>query len=372
METALIITASIIIGAAVGAGVIWFLFRSSQSKSGDGEDRSIIMLQNQVNHLTEVIDAKISGMQKEFGISQKNIQEGLHTQLTESQKLMSTINKQVTDQLISVAKGISEVGESSKQIFSVGEQLQNLEKVLKHQKQRGNWGEASLKLALENFLPPDAYTLQYRFKNGETVDAAIHSKEGIIPVDAKFSLDNYQRLINEEDEDKKKALEREFKADLKKRIEETAKYIKPKEGTLPFAIMFIPAEGIYYDLLVNEVGVVNSRELIDFAYRDKKVVIASPTTFLAYLSTILHGYNAFKIEKSAQIIQKNVHNLSKHLQTYDKYFKSVGKSLGATVNHYNQAEKQLNMVDKDIMRITGESVKFEKLDLERPKLEEDQ
>ena len=170
---------------------------------------------------------------------------------------------------------------------------------MKHQKQRGNLGEAALELILSNILPPNAYKLQHQFKNGETVDAVILTKDGMIPVDAKFSLDNYNRIINETDETRKEELEKDFRNDLKKRIDETAKYVRPEEGTLPFAFMFIPAEGIYYDLLINEVGAVkvNTRSLIDYASNEKRVIIVSPTTFSAYLQSVLYGFRAFKIEE---------------------------------------------------------------------------
>jgi DNA recombination protein RmuC len=251
--------------------------------------------------------------------------------------------------------------------LTVADQLHDLEKVLKHQKQRGNWGEASLKLALENFLPQDAFEMPYRFSDGEIVDAIIRTKEGLIPVDAKFSLDNYQRLMNADDGAARIELEREFRNDLKKRIDETAKYIRPKEGTLPFAIMYIPAEGIYYDLLVNDVGTTNARKLIDYAYSEKNVVITSPTTFLAYLQTIMYGFRAFKFEESIKHVQKNVEQLLRHLHAYEEHFASVGKSLNAVVNHFDKAQTQYRLVDKDILKITDESNSYEPLALERPK-----
>ncbi|MDO8518454.1 MAG: DNA recombination protein RmuC, partial [bacterium] len=150
--------------------------------------------------------------------------------------------KQLTDtvgsQLLEVVRGVSATQEATKQVFTLAEQLQNLEKVLKHQKQRGNLGERSLELILSNVLPPGTYKMQYEFPGGETVDAAIVTKEGIIPIDAKFSLDNYNRVLNESDEVRRAELENAFKNDLKLRIDETAKYVRPKDGTLPFAFMY--------------------------------------------------------------------------------------------------------------------------------------
>ena len=161
--------------------------------------------------------------------------------------------------------------------------------------------------------------------------------------------------MHEENEKRRAELENEFKNDLKKRIDETAKYIRPQEGTLPFALMYIPAEGIYYDLLINQVGAVkvNTRSLIDYAYRDKKVVIVSPTTLVAYLHTILQGFRSFQIEKSAELIGKRVEDLKRHLQAYEEYHGKLGKQLQTTVNHYNSSTKELDKIDKDVLRITG-------------------
>ena len=287
------------------------------------------------------------------------------------QNQLADLTRAVDQKLLEVVRGVSETKESTKQVFTIAEQLQNLEKVLKHQKQRGNLGEASLELILGNILPPTSYKMQYEFPGGETVDAVILTKEGIIPIDAKFSLDNYQRLINAIDERQREELEKQFKNDLKLRIDECGKYVRPKDGTLPFAFMYIPAEAIYYDLLINEVGAVkvNTRNLIDYAYNEKKVIIVSPTTFAAYLQSVLYGFKAFKIEEAAKDIAKNVENLSRHIRAYEDYYKKLGTSLSTTVNHYNTGYKELGKIDKDVMRITGEAADIEVSSIERPLLE---
>ncbi|OIP77306.1 MAG: hypothetical protein AUK16_02145 [Parcubacteria group bacterium CG2_30_44_11] len=340
-------------------------------------DKSMLLLQQQLQDLQRIMNDRM-------GESSKNMAESARLQFRESKDLIQTINRDVAEQirsiqesvgakLLNVQKSVSEVSESSKQVFTLAEQLQNLEKVLKHQKQRGNLGEASLQLALENMLPANAYKMQYQFVGGETVDAVIETKDGFIPVDAKFSLDNYRRLVDETDENHKAELEKEFKNDLKKRIDETAKYIRPKDGTLPFAFMYIPAEAIYYDLLINEVGSVkvNTRSLIDYAYRDKNVIIVSPTTFAAYLQSVLYGFRAFRVEESAKEIQANVEKLTRHLMAYNQYFEKVGATLGTTVNHYNLASKELGKIDKDVTKITGTSLEFEPIALDKPQSVED-
>ncbi len=345
--------------AAILGVIVYVFFLKREEK--EPESQGMILLQQQLQELTRTMDERM-------GESNRTMQEGSRMQFRESKELIQEINKEVNEQLRNVVKNVAEVSESNKKVFDIGEQLQNLEKVLKHQKQRGNLGEASLQLALENMLPPTAFKLQYQFPGGETVDAAIITRDGLIPVDAKFSLDNYRRLVDATDDARREELEKEFKNDLKKRIDETAKYIRPKDGTLPFAFMYIPAEAIYYDLLVNEVGAVkvNTRSLIDYAYKDKNVIIVSPTTFAAYLQSVLYGFRAFKVEESAKQIGKHVEALSRHLKAYDDYFKKVGSSLGTTVNHYNTAQKELGKVDKDIAKITGDSMDFEQLAIEKP------
>ena len=318
-----------------------------------------------MGELLKTVDSKM-------GESQRDMRDATRMQFSESQKLIQSTNEQVTKHLIDVAKGVAEANEASKQVFTIADQLQNLEKVLKHQKQRGNLGEAALELILSNILPPTAYKLQHQFKNGEAVDAVILTKDGMIPVDAKFSLDNYNRIINETDETRKEELEKDFRNDLKKRIDETAKYVRPEEGTLPFAFMFIPAEGIYYDLLINEVGAVkvNTRSLIDYASNEKRVIIVSPTTFSAYLQSVLYGFRAFKIEESAQLIIGRVEELRKHLTAYEEYMKKLGNALGTTVNHYTAAYKELKKVDKDVVKITGETAGIDPLLIEKPQMED--
>ena len=340
MTPTLIVLSILVVFAFVGNIIaVAYILRALKRQGGMGEGGDY--LYRELQGLRETFDRKL-------GDSTKAIHDSVTTQLSESQKL----SHEITKHLLNVERGVAETRESSKQVFSLGEQLQNFEKVLKNQKQRGSLGEASLELILSNMLPPEAYKLQYQIGEGR-VDAAIITRDGVIPVDAKFSLDNYMRLLNEEDEDKRAQLEREFKNDLKKRIDETAKYINPKEGTLPFAFMYIPAEGIYYDLLVNEVGAikVNTRHLIDYAYVDKHVVIVSPTTFSAYLKSVLFGFNAYKIEKSAQEIRRNVEKLAKHLGAYESFQEKMGIALQQVNNRYDDSVKEFGKINKDILKI---------------------
>ena len=338
----LIILVGVLILLAVG--IIAMLYRMQKGSGTPQDSQSMVLLQNQLAELTRAMDSKL-------GEGTKTMSEFMMTQTDQGRTLMATISKQVGDQLIEVVKGVTETRESTKQIFTIAEQLGNLEKVLKNQKQRGNLGEASLELVMSNILPPGAYQMQYEFPGGETVDAIIHTKEGFIPVDAKFPLENYSRLRDEKDDIRRVEYEEAFKKDLKKRIDETSKYVRPKDGTLPFAFMYIPAEGIYYDLLNDGVGAVNTRSLLDYAQNDRKVIIVSPTTFAAYLQSVLYGFKAFKIEEQAKDIAKNVEALGRHINAYQDYYKKLGASLSTTVNHFNAGTKELGKIEKDVLKI---------------------
>jgi len=353
----------LIIGLLVAnLALLAFLFMRKPAQSQDPQ--SMMLLQNQLQDLSRTMEAKL-------GEGTTRMFEGMRTQSEQAERLMSTISKQMSEQLLDVTKEQTKTNEATTRFMTIAEQLANLEKVLKHQKQRGNLGEASLELILGNIL---SYKMQYEFPGGETVDAVVVTKEGVIPIDAKFSLDNYQRLVNAIDDTQRAELEKQFKNDLKMRIDETSKYVRPKDGTLPFAFMYIPAEAIYYDLLINEVGSVkvNTRNLIDYAYNEKKVIIVSPTTFAAYLQSVLYGFKAFKIEETAKDIAKNVEALSRHLKAYEDYYKKIGNSLSTTVNHYNAGAKELGKIDKDVLRVTGESMELDTPLLEKPALAGDE
>jgi len=331
--------------AGLGA-LIFFLWQRKRGNSGN----EILMIQNQLQDLRTTIDKKLGDSAQMF-----------QRQYSESVKVIQDITERLT-----------RLDETNKQVIGFADQLQNLQDILKNPKHRGILGEYYLETVLKNVLPPQHYRLQYEFSNGEIVDAVIVLKDKIIPIDSKFSLENYNRLLQERSEPLRSMLEKEFKEDLKHRIDETAKYIRPQECTMDFAFMFIPAEGIYYDLLINQVGALktSTRDLIEYAHRDKHVIIVSPTSFFAYLQTVLQGLKALQIEESAKEIRKRVEMLSRHLLSYEDYMKKLGSHLGTAVNTYNTAYKELGKVDKDIVKITGSSNEVEALQLQKPDQEQ--
>lgn len=331
--------------------LIIMIFLLMKKKDVKNDDQSFLMIQNQINEMSKTLDSKLN-----------DSNQMIHSKMTESLNIVKNVTESLT-----------KLDETNKQVMGFAEQLQSLENILKNPKQRGILGEYYLETVLKNVLPPDAYQMQYKFNNGEIVDAVVFTKEGIIPVDSKFSLENYNKILDAHSEGEKESLERQFKQDLKNRIDETSKYIRPKEKTMDFAFMFIPSEAIYYDLLVNKVGAVkvNTRDLIEYAFRERKVIIVSPTTFLAYLQTVLQGLRALKIEESVKGVLKHVSNLQNHIISYEDYLKRLGNNLGTTVNMYNNAYKEFAKIDKDVIKITGKETKIDTNLIDKPRMNDE-
>lgn len=334
--TGLIITLIILVLIGIIIMLVGFSRKQVPAKT---DDTGFKLILEQINELNRVVDKKI-------GDSARDMRDSMHAQLSESSKLIRE-----------VTTGLTKLDETNKQVVSFADQLQNLQDILKNPKQRGILGEYYLETLLKNVLAPGQFQMQYMFANGEIVDAAVFVKDKVIPIDSKFSLENYNKLSEEKNPVEKEKLEKIFVGDLKNRIQETAKYVRPAEGTMDFAFMFIPHEAIYYDLLVNKIGAITEEtdNLIQRAASKYKVIIVSPTSFLAYLQTVLQGLKALQIEETAKDIVKRVEELGTHLKKYEEYHGKLGASLGTVVNHYNNAGKELKKVDKDVLRITGES-----------------
>lgn len=333
----------------IGALILGFIISKflNRQKSPDSSMPMFKMLADEMKDMRRTLDERMH---------QSN--ENLKYQSSESHKLIREITREIT-----------EVKETGKQVMGFTEQLEELQNMLRNPKSRGILGEYYLETLLKNTLPTGSYQMQYPFPNGEIVDAAVFVKDKVIPIDSKFSLENYNRISEASDPTEKDRLEKLFLNDLKNRIVETAKYIRPADGTMDFAFMFIPHEAIYYDLIVNKIGNITeeTENLIQRAASKYKVIIVSPTSFLAYLQTVLQGLKALQIEERAVEIQKRVGELGKHLETFYDYHDKLGKNLGTVVNQYNLSSKEFKKIDKDVMRISGESMKIEVLEIDKPR-----
>ena len=368
MELIIIIVLSIII-----ATLLFIVFKNKNSSQPDVLIQLTNNLSNQIQNIRKEIndnseksrleiESKLKIINKEISDFQISSKSSMQKQFADSNKVI----KDVTNELAKI-KGTNE------QVLSFANQMKSLEKILGNQKQRGIFGEIQLENLLSNVLPPEIFQMQYTFNSGDIVDAIIKVNENIIPIDAKFSLDNYNRMIESSDENEIKILEKKFKEDIKSRIDETSKYIKPQEKTLDYAFMFIPADGLYQDLLNSRVGSlkINSNELVSYAYL-KKVMIVSPMSLFPMLQITMKALNNLKFEKEIDTIIKNVRNLSNHLASYQLYHDKLGNTLKTVVNHYNKSSDEFGKIDKDISRISNGKIKLnlENQKIEKPNLKE--
>jgi DNA recombination protein RmuC len=350
----------IVLGVVViGFGVVIFVINQRLNEQKDSN--AVSMLKSDVIELSRVINNLQQAVGDKLERNNTSMQTSMQKQLSESAKL-------ITD----VTQRLAKLDETNRRVVDVADELKTLQNVLQNPKQRGVFGEYYLESVLDNILPSKNYQMQYKFNDGEIVDAVVFLDRGqILPIDSKFSLENYNRMVGEDKKPEREKLLARVRSDLKNRIDETSKYIRPSEKTMDFAFMFIPSESLYYDLLIGDVGTGSSaRDLIEYAFRDKKVIIVSPTSFMAYLQTVLQGLRSLQIEEQAKDIQIRVGKLGQHIGRFDDYMQKLGKSLGLTVTHYNDAHKELGKVDKDVIKIAGSDSGVDPLLLDQPRSEE--
>lgn len=361
MEMLLIVVVVLII---LGFGTVIFFLNQKLSQPSNDQAAQLLKadLDNLSKDVTQLQQSLNENINEKLNKSQTQLNDSIQRQFAQSAKIIADVTSRLT-----------KLDETNRRVVNVADELKTLQNVLQNPKQRGVVGEYYLQSVLENVMPPGRFQMQYKFSDGEIVDAVIFLQDGkILPIDSKFSLENYNRLIEEADKATKETIVKKFKIDLKNRIDETSKYIRPAENCMDFAFMFIPSESLYYDLLINKVGTTatNSRDLIEYAFQEKKVIIVSPTSFMAYLQTVLQGLRSLQIEEQAKEIQKRVGELGRHIGAYESLMQKLGGSLGTTVNHYNNAHKELKKIDKDVVKIASTTPAVEPLMLDKPAQEE--
>jgi DNA recombination protein RmuC len=351
---------SIILLVAIGLmGAALFVIvqrlRDLQAKGG------VELLKTDVTELNRTISNLQTSLSDKMERNANTMQFSVQKQLSESMKLVNDVSQRLT-----------KLDETNRRVVDVADELKTLQNVLQNPKQRGVFGEYYLESVLSNILPTKNFKMQYSFKDGLIADAVVILDKGImLAVDSKFSLENYNRMVGAANKTEREDWLKKVRSDLKSRIDETSKYIRPAENTMDFAFMFIPSESLYYDLLIGDVGTGSSaRDLIEYAFREKKVVIVSPTSFMAYLQTVLQGLRSLQIEEQAKDIQIQVGKLGRHIATFDEYMNKLGKSLGTTVGHYNNAHKELGKIDTDVTKIAGNTKSIEPLLLDKPQQDE--
>lgn len=350
-----IILIIVVVGLAVAFYVISQRLRDLKSGS------SVELIKADVTELNRTISTLQTVLGDKLERNATTMQTSMQKQLGESMKLVSDVSQRLT-----------KLDETNRRVVDVADELKTLQNVLQNPKQRGVFGEYYLESVLANILPTKNFKMQFAFKDGNIADAVVFLDKGqMLAVDSKFSLENYNRMVSSKTKPEREEWLKKVRADLKNRIDETSKYIRPQEGTMDFAFMFIPSESLYYDLLIGDVGTGSSaRDLIEYGFREKKVVIVSPTSFMAYLQTVLQGLRSLQIEEQAKDIQIQVGKLGRHIATFDDYMGKLGKSLGTTVGHYNNAHKELGKIDTDVVKIANNEKSIEPLLIDRPQEDE--
>lgn len=347
----------IIMVAALAVALVMVALRLRDLKGNGGVE----LIKSDVTELNRTIMQLQNNLGDKLERNNNTMQASMQKQLSESVKLVND-----------VATRLTKLDETNRRVVDVADELKTLQNVLQNPKQRGVFGEYYLESVLGNILPSKNFSMQYRFNDGLIADAVVFLDKGqILAIDSKFSLENYNRMVSSNNKAEREELLKKVRNDLKGRIDETAKYIRPAENTMDFAFMFIPSESLYYDLLIGDVGTGSSaRDLIEYAFREKKVVIVSPTSFMAYLQTVLQGLRSLQIEEQAKDIQIQVGKLGRHISAFDGFMQKLGKSLSTTVNHYNAAHKELAKVDTDVVKIAGNNRSVEPLLIDKPQQDE--
>ncbi len=356
---------------------IFTLFYFKKNQKDDNKSNELLLnlnenLRKEIQQVRKEIADNSEKGRKEIEEKLLNINNGINnfqiSSREDMQKQFASSNKVIKE----VTTELEKIKGTNEQVLGFANQMKTLEKILSNQKQRGILGEIQLENLLANVLPPELFQMQYHFKNGEAVDAIVKVGNFIIPIDAKFSLDNYNRMIESEDKNEIESLQKTFKEDIKKRIEETSKYIRTSEKTTDYAYMFIPADGLYQDLLNSRVGSlkINSKDLVAHAYT-KKVMIVSPMSLFPMLQITVKALHNMKVERSIDEIMTNIDKLSNHLNSYKDVHNSLGKTIGTVVNHFNKSSKEFNKIDKDITKISGgrSSIGLEENIIEKPQID---
>jgi DNA recombination protein RmuC len=346
-----IILLVVLIVAVIIVGAIVVMMGRSKNDGG------VSLIKTDVTELNRTISQLQSALGDKLERNNTSMQTSMQKQLSESAKLVADVTQR-----------LAKLDETNRRVVDVADELKTLQNVLQNPKQRGVFGEYYLESVLSNMLPTKNFQMQYKFKSGIIADAVVFLDKGqILPVDSKFSLENYNRMVGADTKAEREDWLKKVRTDLKGRIDETSKYILPGEKTMEFAFMFIPSESLYYDLLIGDVGTGSSaRDLIEYAFRDKKVIIVSPTSFMAYLQTVLQGLRSLQIEEQAKDIQLQVGKLGRHISSFDSFMQKLGGSLATTVNHFNSAHKELAKVDKDVLKIAGNETSIEPLLIDKP------
>ena len=302
---------------------------------------------------TQTENKSLELMQQQIGQLTKSVNQQLHNMSGQFRETTGHIGSTLGD----VKKDLGKMETVTKEVLDKAKSISNLENLLRAPKFRGGLGELFLGDLLAQILPPAHYSMQHKFKSGEIVDAIVKIGNNIVPIDAKFPLENFKKYLSEEDEKLKKNIQKKFVSNVKKHIQTIAdKYILPDEGTYDFALMYIPAENIYYETILKDENISEERSIFSYATK-KRVIPVSPNSFFAYLQVIVLGLKGLQIEKSAQTIFQSLSRLQGDLTRFKNDFNLIGTHLVNAKTKYDNAEKRLEKFTGKLDKIGEEEAK---------------
>ncbi|MEE8537812.1 MAG: DNA recombination protein RmuC [Acidobacteriota bacterium] len=327
--------------AGVSALAAWLAGRRTSRAEAQTSSSSLGLLQQQF------LDLK-NELQNQVG----TLTRTLHEQLQQGQKSIGERLEGATQAVARVQHQLGDLARTAEHMQEMGRSLTDLQNILKAPKLRGLMGESLLAELLRQVLPESAYSLQHSFRSGVKVDAVIRLGDGLVPVDAKFPLEAFNRMIKAEAEGERRVARREFNTSVRNRITEIAdKYILPEEGTYDFALMYIPAENIFYEVILREDG-TGGPDLSTYAL-ERKVIPVSPNSFYAYLMAIVYGLKGLRIEKDAQEVFRSVRGLQQGFVQFMETFARLGKQMGHAQNNFDEARRQADRLQDGVIALSG-------------------
>ncbi|MHC4086704.1 MAG: DNA recombination protein RmuC [Planctomycetota bacterium] len=337
MQTILVAVGAILVLAILGL-LVWLIITSfAARKEIAGQVAGINLLQQQLEAIKTAQDKTSENLTKSLQTGQSALTQSLQS----SQKVLGELHGQ-----------IGNLQGTNKQMLQVGTEVRRLQDILSSPKLRGQMGEWSLENLLRQILPKDSYQLQYTFKDGKMVDALIQLAEYSVPVDAKFPLPSFEKVVKAQTEEEKSKLRKQFLKDVTIHIDKIASsYIRPAEGTLDFALCYIPAENVYYETVVKYAGEI--QDILQYSL-DKKVIPVSPNLLYVYLMTVVMGLHGLQIEKQAAEIRQNLKKLNASFGDFGTHWEVLGKHLRNAYSQYEDGQKKLDRFGLQLDQIQGE------------------
>ena len=323
------------------------------------------MFGSQMQAINTNLQNALSGVTAEVGNRLDAMNQHVSARLNENAVAVQASSKDVNDRIISVQgtfaglqKQVGEMTEQARQLAEASRSISALERVLSAPKLRGGFGETQLESMLAEVFPRDHYAMQYRFANGDAADAVLFFPQGMVAIDSKFSLENFRRIGDADSETVRKSARREFLKDVRRRIDEIAgKYIRPADGTLPFALMYIPAENVYYEAVIRD---DDGTDLYQYCIQ-KRVIPVSPNSLYAYLQTIMVGLNSLRIGERAEAVLREIESLKIELEKFDKIFNVLGNHLKNAGRSYEDSARELTKVEARVESLSNGGVEQKKL-----------